>query len=208
MIGEATIENSAAEQYGADGAVCVRQGMGRTGLDLWRPRSRVSWPHRLSVIERWTVRIVGVSAGRVLRPDVRADSWQPVRTPFHRDEPYWSVLSWDREPGDLAVFNARMIHRGSGNLAHNRDLRVLNTSGSVTMSESASGPGVRIPTIRTWWSLRVSAQATRRAVRSVRSSGAPTADTCCQGRSPSIVHTTTRGTMCAHSRGCAPRSNT
>ncbi len=43
----------------------------------------------------------------------------------HRDD--YDIISWDMEPGDVAIFNARMIHGGSGNLAADRDLRVFNT---------------------------------------------------------------------------------
>ncbi len=39
----------------------------------------------------------------------------------------YEILSWDMQPGDVAVFNARMIHGGSGNLADDRDLKVFNT---------------------------------------------------------------------------------
>ena len=31
------------------------------------------------------------------------------------------------EPGDVLVFNSRIIHGGSGNLAPDRDLKVFNT---------------------------------------------------------------------------------
>ncbi|MGI9598164.1 MAG: phytanoyl-CoA dioxygenase family protein [Acidimicrobiales bacterium] len=39
----------------------------------------------------------------------------------------FDLLSWEMEPGDVAVFNARMIHGGSGSLADDRELRVFNT---------------------------------------------------------------------------------
>ena len=39
----------------------------------------------------------------------------------------FDLVSWDMSPGDVAVFNARMIHGGSGNLRADRDLRVFNT---------------------------------------------------------------------------------
>ena len=39
----------------------------------------------------------------------------------------YEILSWDMEPGDVALFNARMIHGGSGLLKSDRDLRVFNT---------------------------------------------------------------------------------
>jgi ectoine hydroxylase-related dioxygenase (phytanoyl-CoA dioxygenase family) len=37
------------------------------------------------------------------------------------------IVSWDMEPGDVVVFNGRMVHGGSGNLAPDRDLKVFNT---------------------------------------------------------------------------------
>jgi hypothetical protein len=37
------------------------------------------------------------------------------------------MLSWAMVPGDVVVFNARMVHGGSGNLAPDRDLQVFNT---------------------------------------------------------------------------------
>ena len=39
----------------------------------------------------------------------------------------YDILSWEMEPGDVAIFNARTIHGGSGNLAPDRDLQVFNT---------------------------------------------------------------------------------
>lgn len=52
------------------------------------------------------------------------------RVPFpdienNRDE--FDIASWDMEPGDVAVFNARMIHGGSGSLDPDEELRVFNT---------------------------------------------------------------------------------
>ena len=43
----------------------------------------------------------------------------------NRDD--YEILGWDMEPGDLVVFNARMVHGRSGNLAPDRDLKVFNT---------------------------------------------------------------------------------
>ena len=39
----------------------------------------------------------------------------------------YEILSWDMEPGDVAIFNARIIHGGSGLLRPDRDLKVFNT---------------------------------------------------------------------------------
>ncbi len=39
----------------------------------------------------------------------------------------YDILSWDMEPGDCAIFNARLIHGGSGNLSPERELIVFNT---------------------------------------------------------------------------------
>lgn len=48
-------------------------------------------------------------------PDIEAD----------RDR--YTMLSWDMEPGDVAFFNGRTIHGGSGNLRADRGLKVFNT---------------------------------------------------------------------------------
>lgn len=39
----------------------------------------------------------------------------------------FDLVSWEMEPGDVAVFNARIIHGGGGRLAPDRALRVFNT---------------------------------------------------------------------------------
>ncbi|MEM7093020.1 MAG: phytanoyl-CoA dioxygenase family protein [Actinomycetota bacterium] len=39
----------------------------------------------------------------------------------------FDIVSWEMEPGDIALFNARIIHGGSGLLAADRQLRVFNT---------------------------------------------------------------------------------
>lgn len=39
----------------------------------------------------------------------------------------YDIVNWDMEPGDVAMFNARTIHGGSGLLAPGRDLKVFNT---------------------------------------------------------------------------------
>lgn len=39
----------------------------------------------------------------------------------------FDVVSWDMEPGDVAMFNARTIHGGSGRLDADKDLQVFNT---------------------------------------------------------------------------------
>ncbi|MFK7731510.1 MAG: phytanoyl-CoA dioxygenase family protein [Pseudomonadales bacterium] len=46
---------------------------------------------------------------------------------IERNREQYDMLSWDMQPGDIAVFNSRMIHGGSGNLAPGRSLRVFNT---------------------------------------------------------------------------------
>ena len=54
-------------------------------------------------------------ADRVPFPDIEGE----------RDR--YDILSWDMQPGDVAIFNARVIHGGSGNLAADRELKVFNT---------------------------------------------------------------------------------
>jgi len=43
------------------------------------------------------------------------------------DRASYEILSWEMQPGDIAIFNARMIHGGSGNLPDGVDLQVFNT---------------------------------------------------------------------------------
>lgn len=43
------------------------------------------------------------------------------------DRGNYDVVSWAMEPGDVALFNARTIHGGGGNLAPERELKVFNT---------------------------------------------------------------------------------
>ena len=64
------------------------------------------------------------------RDQVTFDSADDERRPFpdiegERDS--YEILSWDMEPGDVAFFNARTIHGGSGNLEADQELRVFNT---------------------------------------------------------------------------------
>ena len=57
----------------------------------------------------------GVDDGTMSLPDIEVD----------RDA--YEILGWAMDPGDVVVFNARMVHGGSGNLAADRDLQVFNT---------------------------------------------------------------------------------
>lgn len=78
--------------------------------------------------------------------------------------PEFDIVSWEMEPGDVAIFNARTIHGGSGNLAPDRELKVFNTQWlgddvrikfrsegmdpdhSAVMTEAGLTPGDRVGT--------------------------------------------------------------
>lgn len=84
------------------------------GSHLWPERFRQENFGALTGDDRDTVAYTeGDRAGPL--PDIEAD----------RDA--YEILSWAMEPGDAVVFNARMVHGGSGNLAPDRDLQVFNT---------------------------------------------------------------------------------
>ncbi len=78
----------------------------------------------------------------------------------NRDD--YEIISWDMAAGDVAIFNARMIHGGSGLLRDDRELKVFNTQWigpdvkitfreegmdpdhSARMTEAGLGPGDRL----------------------------------------------------------------
>lgn len=76
------------------------------------------------------VRYAQVSFGDMVDDDRDRVAYGEDFEPFpdvEGDRASFDIISWDMEPGDVAVFNARMIHGGSGLLAADRDLRVFNT---------------------------------------------------------------------------------
>ena len=101
---------------------------------IWMPLVPVARQSALEFVRgshRWNKRYAQTNFG-ALTGDARDQVVHAAegREPFpdiegHRDD--YDILSWDMEPGDCAVFNARTIHGGSGNLAPDRDLRVFNT---------------------------------------------------------------------------------
>ena len=85
------------------------------GSHRWEQRYRQENFGALTGDDRDQVRYGVADDGRVPFPDIEGD----------RDA--YEILGWDMEPGDVTVFNARMIHGGSGNLAPDRELKVFNT---------------------------------------------------------------------------------
>ena len=55
------------------------------------------------------------------------DDGVPTLPDIEADRDAYEILAWDLDPGDAVVFNGRMVHGGSGNLAPDRDLQVFNT---------------------------------------------------------------------------------
>jgi len=84
------------------------------GSHRWSQRYRQQNFGSLTADDRDQV-VYDADDGRVPFPDVDGDRGA------------YEIMGWAMEPGDVAVFNARMIHGGSGNLAPDRDLRVFNT---------------------------------------------------------------------------------
>lgn len=55
------------------------------------------------------------------------DSTLPPFPDIEGNRSDYDIVSWDMEPGDVAMFNARTIHGGSGLLEPGRELKVFNT---------------------------------------------------------------------------------
>ena len=101
---------------------------------IWMPLVPVERRSALEFVKgshRWTQRFKQTNFG-AMTGDARdqVNFTDDGTVPFpdiegSRDD--YEILSWDMEPGDVAVFNARMIHGGSGNLRADRDLKVFNT---------------------------------------------------------------------------------
>ena len=100
----------------------------------WTPLVPVEKKSALEFVagsHRWGVKYQQTNFGALVDDERDYVSYENTdAVPFpdiegNRDD--YEILSWDMEPGDIAVFNARMIHGGSGNLAAERELKVFNT---------------------------------------------------------------------------------
>lgn len=79
----------------------------------------------------WTEKFTQTNFGDLTkdeRDNVKFEDSDAVPFPdIEGDRDCYEILSWDMEAGDIALFNARMIHGGSGLLREDRDLPVFNT---------------------------------------------------------------------------------
>lgn len=100
----------------------------------WMPLDAVEQRSSLEFVRgshRWTDRYKQQNFGELTgdeRDQVVLDTDDAIAFPdIEGDRDSFDIMSWDMEPGDVAIFNARMIHGGSGLLADDRALRVFNT---------------------------------------------------------------------------------
>lgn len=100
----------------------------------WMPLVSVEKKSALEFVagsHRWDVKYAQTNFGALTGDDRDQVSFDNSETETFPDiegnRDRYEILSWDMEPGDVAIFNARMIHGGSGNLAPGRDLQVFNT---------------------------------------------------------------------------------
>jgi len=99
----------------------------------WMPLVAVERASTLELVarsHRWTQKLVQENFGALTGDDRDQVAFDDDAVAFpdvegSRDD--YEILGWDMEPGDVVVFNARMVHGGSGNLAPDRDLKVFNT---------------------------------------------------------------------------------
>ena len=99
----------------------------------WMPLDAVEKRSALEFVRgshRWPQRFRQQNFGALTGDDRDQVVFDDDTVPFpdiEGDRDSYEILSWDMEPGDVAIFNARMIHGGSGLLASDRSLRVFNT---------------------------------------------------------------------------------
>jgi ectoine hydroxylase-related dioxygenase (phytanoyl-CoA dioxygenase family) len=99
----------------------------------WMPLDPVEKRSALEFVRgshRWPHRYRQQNFGALTGDDRDQVAFDDDAVPFpdiEGERAQYEILSWDMEPGDVAIFNARMIHGGSGLLAEDRALRVFNT---------------------------------------------------------------------------------
>lgn len=107
-----------------------------TGFDCcsaWIPLTTVAKKSSLEFVRgshRWNERYQQKNFGALTGDERDQVVFDDDAVPFpdiEREGRRYDVLSWDMEPGDVAFFNARTIHGGSGNLEEGEELRVFNT---------------------------------------------------------------------------------
>ena len=101
---------------------------------IWMPLVPVEKKSALEFVKgshRWEQKFKQTNFGALTsdeRDQVVFDDEDTVEFPdIEANRNQYDILSWDMEPGDIAMFNARIIHGGSGLLAADRDLKVFNT---------------------------------------------------------------------------------
>ena len=107
---------------------------GFNACSTWMPLVSVEKKSALEFVRgshRWNERfaqtnfgaLTGDTRDQVIFDDNNTEPFPDIEG--NRDQ--YDILSWDMEPGDIAMFNARTIHGGSGRLRNDRGLKVFNT---------------------------------------------------------------------------------
>ena len=106
---------------------------GFDACSAWMPLVPVEWASTLEFVagsHRWTQKFRQENFGALTgdgRDRVEFDDGTVSFPDIEGNRDAYEILGWAMEPGDVLVFNARIIHGGSGNLAPDRDLKVFNT---------------------------------------------------------------------------------
>ena len=99
---------------------------------IWMPLTAVERKSALEFVRgshKWNQKYNQTNFG-ALTGDARDHHHAAVGAPFpdiEGNRNQYDIVGWDMQPGDLAVFNGRTIHGGSGNLSADRELKVFNT---------------------------------------------------------------------------------
>lgn len=134
---------------------------GRQACSIWMPLVPVAKESALALVpgsHLWPQRFARpeFSASDLDNPDSDSRDYEPFPD-IDADPEGYGVVSWDMAPGDCIVFDANVIHGGSGRLAADRELRVFATNwlgDDVVLAVKAGGMDIDVRAIAAAYGLK------------------------------------------------------
>ena len=134
---------------------------GRQACSIWMPLVPVAKESALALVpgsHLWPQRFArpGFSDTDADNPNSDLPDYEPFPD-IDADPGGYGVVSWDMAPGDCIVFDANIVHGGSGRLAADRDLRVFATNwlgDDVVLAVKPGGMDIDVRTIAAAYGLK------------------------------------------------------
>lgn len=134
---------------------------GRQACSIWMPLVTVAKDSALSLVpgsHLWPQRFArpAFSDHDADNPNSDRSDYEPFPD-IDADPEAYGVVSWDMAPGDCLLFDANIIHGGSGRLAADRDLKVFATNwlgDDVVLAVKPGGMDVDVRTIAAAYGLK------------------------------------------------------